>query len=98
MVDGVFSPQQNLVLAIAGLQRNCARRVVPFLVLSFDLQCLAAANIGDSDHGNSIRVGGPTLPGISYALGCYFSLCPTPVRRRSTDDKLLFHTNIPPTS
>ena len=90
MVDGVFRPQQNLVLAIAGLQRDCARRMVPFLVLSFDLQCLAASNIGDSDHGNSIGVGGHTLAGISYGVGCYFSLGRTPVRIRSKDENLIF--------
>ena len=56
-INGAFRAQQNLVLAVAGLQVDFARGVISFLIRSFDLQSVSMpalrtlmANNGNSRH------------------------------------------------
>src|SRR5437588_7178635 len=60
-VDGAFRAEKNLILALASLQLNGARRAVSFFVLGFDLYGFDSGAGAYAHDGNSAVIGGHTL-------------------------------------
>src|SRR5208282_4966287 len=67
-VDCTLGSQENLIVALAGLQLNRAGSVVSFLILPFDLQGQRSGGGTDANNGNAAFIGGCALVDLPVAV------------------------------